>query len=106
MALPLELTTSIVLCGGPPQAILDPETGTQRTTREGLPLYRTEVIVIGHGRPELFGVRTTKEPNGLVVGAPVALTAPTISTFTTRDGTTGVFYEAGAIEPARAAREA
>jgi hypothetical protein len=106
MALPLELTKSIVLCGGPPQAVLDPETGTQRTTREGLPLYRTEVIVIGHGRPELFGVRTTKEPKGLVVGAPVALTAPTISTFTTRDGTTGVFYEAGAIEPARAAREA
>jgi hypothetical protein len=34
------------------------------------------------------------------------VTAFTISTFTTRDGTTGVFYEAGAIEPARATREA
>jgi hypothetical protein len=106
MALPLELTKLIVICGGPPQAIPDPETGKQKTNRDGQLLFRTEVIVVGNGRPELFGVRTTKEPKGLVVGAPIAITAPTISTFTTRDGTTGVFYEAAAIEPARATREA
>ena len=106
MALPLELTKLIVLCGGPPQAVLDPETGKQRANRDGELLFRTEVIVVGNGRPELFGVRTTKEPKGLVVGGAISLTAPTIATFTTRDGTTGVFYEAAAIEPARAAREA
>ncbi len=61
---------------------------------------------MGAGRPEVLGVRTAKEPKGLAVGAPVNVTAFTISTFTTRDGTTGVFYEAGAIEPARATREA
>ena len=61
---------------------------------------------MGAGRPEVLGVRTAKEPKGLAVGTPVNVTAFTISTFTTRDGTTGVFYEAGAIEPARATREA
>ena len=106
MALPLELTKMIVLCGGPPQPVLDQETGKQRANRDGELLFRTEVIVVGNGRPELFGVRTTKEPKGLVVGSPITLSAPTISTFTTRDGTTGVFYEAAAIDPARATKEA
>ena len=106
MALPVDTTKLTVLCGGPPTAVVDRETGEHRTNRDGQSLFRTEVVVVGHGRPEVFGVRTAKEPKGLAVGAPVNVTAFTISTFTTRDGSTGVFYEAAAIEPAQATREA
>jgi hypothetical protein len=103
MALPIDTRNLTVLCGNPPAPVVDRDTGEHRTTRDGLPLFRTELVVMGQGRPEVLGVRTVKDPKGLGIGTPVTVTAFTISTFTTRDGTTGVFYEAGAIEPTRAA---
>lgn len=106
MPLPVDTNALTVLCGTPPAPVVDRDSGEHKTTRDGVPLFRTELVVMGAGRPEVLGVRTAKEPKGLSVGAPVKVTAFTISTFTTRDGTTGVFYEAGAIEPARATREA
>ena len=106
MPLPVDTNILTVLCGGAPAPVVDRETGEHKTNRDGVPLFRTDLVVMGQGRPEVVGVRTAKEPKGLAVGTPVRVTAFTISTFTTRDGTTGVFYEAGAIEPARATREA
>jgi hypothetical protein len=106
MSLPIDTTKLTVLCGNPPAPVVDRDTGEHRTNREGLPLFRTELVVMGQGRPEVLGVRTARDPKGLSVGTPVTVTAFTISTFTTRDGTTGVFYEAAAIEPARATKEA
>jgi len=106
MALPLDTNHLTVLCGNTPAPIVDRDSGEIKTTREGVPLFRTELVVMGQGRPEVLGVRTAREPKGLTIGTPVHVTAFTISTFTTRDGTTGVFYEAGAIEPARAQKDA
>jgi hypothetical protein len=105
MALPVDTNKLTVLCGNTPVPILDRDSGEHRTNQEGLPLFRTEVVVMGQGRPEVLGVRTAREPKGLSIGAPVTVTAFTISTFTTRDGTTGVFYEAGAIEATRPTKE-
>ena len=106
MALPVDTRSLTVLCGNPPAPMLDRDTGEHRRNREGVPLFRTELVVMGQGRPEVLGVRTAREPKGLSIGTPVSVTAFTISTFTTKDGTTGVFYEAGAIEAARATKEA
>ena len=106
MPLPVDTTKLTVLCGAPPLAVTDRETGAHRTNREGELLYRAELIVMGCGRPQVLGVRTAKEPKALVLGAPVNLTALTVSTFTAKDGGTGVFYEADAIEPAKVTREA
>jgi hypothetical protein len=106
MALPLELSRLTVICGGLPEPMMEQGTDKQRTTRDGEPMFRTQIVVLGSGRPEVFGVRTTKEPKGLAIGAPVHITGCTISTFTTKDGTTGVFYDAGAVEAARATKEA
>jgi hypothetical protein len=106
MALPLDTSKMTVLCGNSPVPIVDRDSGEIKTTRDGVPLFRTELVLMGAGRPEVLGVRTAKEPKGLGIGMPVTVHAFTISTFTTRDGTTGVFYEAAAIEPARATKEA
>jgi hypothetical protein len=103
MALPLDVSKVTVLCGGPPQPVLDRETGEHRSDRDGHLLYRTDVVVVGTGRPEVFGVRTPKEPKALALGAAVNVTGLTVSTFPTRDGGTGVFYEAASIEATRAA---
>ena len=105
MPLPVDTTKLTVFSGGPPSPVVDRETGEHRTNREGQALFRTDVVAMGVGRPEVFGVRTAKEPKGVAVGTPLNVTALTVSTFTTRDGGTGVFYEAAAIEPAKAARE-
>ena len=106
MALPVDTTKITVICGGPPQPVVDRVTGEHRTNREGQALFRTEVIVLGAGRPEVLGVRTATPPKALAVGAPLAVSGLTVSTFTAKDGGTGVFYEASVIEPAKAAREA
>jgi hypothetical protein len=67
---PLPVDTSIltVLCGGAPGPVVDRETGEHKTNRDGIPLFRTDLVVMGQGRPEVVGVRTAKEPKGLVVG--------------------------------------
>lgn len=103
MALPLDVSKLTVFCGGEAQPVVDRATGEHRSDRDGHLLYRTDVIVVGAGRPEILGVRTPKEPKGLVLGAPVSTPGLTVSTFTTRDGTTGVFYEAQAVEAVKAA---
>ena len=105
MALPVDTSKIIVLCGGPPQPVVDRVTGEHRTNREGQALFRTEVIVLGSGRPEVFGVRTTTPPKALPIGASLAVSDLTISTFTAKDGGTGVFYEATAIDLAKNVRE-
>ena len=105
MPLPVDTTKLTVLCGGPPSPVLDRETGEHRTNREGQALFRTDVVALGLGRPEVFGVRTPKEPKGIAVGTTLNVTALTVSTFTTRDGGTGVFYEATALEAAKGTRE-
>jgi hypothetical protein len=106
MPLPVDTSKLTVLCGAPPIAVTDRETGAHRTNQQGEFLYRAELIVMGCGRPQIVGVRTAKEPKAVTVGTPVSLTAFTVSTFTAKDGGTGVFYEADAIEPAKATREA
>ena len=106
MPLPVDTSKLTVLCGAPPAAMLDRDTGAPRTNPEGEPLFRADVIVMGCGRPLVLSVRTAKEPKALAVGTPVHLSALTVSTFTARDGSTGVFYEADAIEAAKATREA
>jgi hypothetical protein len=105
MALPVDTNKITVLCGTAPQPVVDRVTGEHRTNREGQALFRTEVIVLGTGRPEVFGVRTATPPKPLVVGAPLVVSDLTVSTFTAKDGGTGVFYEATSIEPAKNARE-
>jgi hypothetical protein len=105
MALPVDSNKLLLLCGAPPEAVLDYESGAQKKNRDGEPLYRTEVIVMGFGRPQVVGVRTPREPKGLVTGAPVAIPGFSMSPFTTRDGGTGVLYEASSVEPAKATRE-
>ena len=106
MALPVDTNKIIVLCGGPPQPVVDRVTGEHRTNREGQALFRTEVIVLGSGRPEVLGVRTATPPRALAVGAPLAVSGLTVSTFTTKDGGMGVFYEAASIEQGKAQKEA
>jgi hypothetical protein len=106
MALPVDTSKLTILCGAPPEAMLDRETGAHRTNQQGETLFRAELIVMGCGRPLVLSVRTAKEPKALAIGTPVALSAFTVSTFTAKDGGTGVFYEADAIEGAKGIREA
>jgi hypothetical protein len=106
MPLPVDTTRLTVLCGAPPIPVVDRESGEHRTNRDGLPLFRTDVVVLGSGRPEVLSVRTPKEPKGLAIGTPLNVSGFTISTFNARDGGMGVFYEAAAIEPARATKDA
>jgi hypothetical protein len=106
MALPVDTSKVTVLCGAPPQPLLDRETGQQRTSPSGDPMFRTDLIVLGSGRPEVIGVRTATTPKVPGLGLPLAVTGLTISTFTTKDGNTGVFYDAATIEPAKGTREA
>ena len=74
MPLPVDTTKLTILCGAPPLAVVERETGAHRTNREGQSLFRAEVIVMGCGRPQVLGVRTAKEPKALGLGAPVNLT--------------------------------
>ena len=104
MALPVDTTKLTVLCGGLPTAVLDRETGEQRKNAKGEALFRTELVVMGVGRPQVLSVRTTSEPKGIATGAPVSVPELSVTTFTARDGGTGVLFEASAIEPSKAAR--
>lgn len=106
MALPVDTTKLTVLCGGPPAAVLDRETGQHRKNAKGEALYRTDVVVMGLGRPQVLSVRTTSEPKGLATGVPLALAELSVTTFTARDGGTGVLFEATGIEPSKAPRVA
>ena len=106
MSLPVDTSKVTVLCGGPTLPVLDRATGEHRTNREGEALFRTEVVVLGVGRPEVLGVRTATPPKALAIGSLLAVSGLTVSTFTAKDGGTGVFYEATAIEPAKGMREA
>lgn len=105
MALPVDASKLLLLCGAPPEAVLDYESGEHKKNREGEALYRTEIIVMGFGRPQVVAVRTPKEPKGLVTGAPVAIPGFAVSTFSGRDGGTGVLYEAASVEAVKATRE-
>lgn len=102
MSLPVDTTKLTVLCGGPPGPVLDRETGEHRKNLNGELLYRTDVVVMGSGRPQVLGVRTPNEPKGLALGAPVSVPELTFTTFTTKDGGTGVFFEASGVEPPKA----
>ena len=106
MALPIDTTILTVLCGAPPTPVVDRDTGEHRTNRDGEALYRTELVVLGGGRAQIVGVRTAKEPKGLGAGTAVQVAGLTVSTFTTKDGGTGVFYEASALEALAAAPSA
>ena len=106
MALPVDTSKLLLLCGAPPEAVVDYESGEHKKNRDGEALYRTEVIVMGFGRPQVVGVRTPREPKGLSVGNPVNIPGFSISPFTTRDGGTGILYEASSVEPARTTRDA
>jgi hypothetical protein len=46
-----------------------------------------------------------KLPKPLSVGAQLNVTGFTVSTFTAKDGGTGVFYEADTVEPAKIVKE-
>ena len=70
MSLPVDTAKLTVLCGGPPTPVVDRVTGEHRTNREGEALFRTEVVVMGVGRPEVFGVRTTTGAEGARRWAP------------------------------------
>jgi hypothetical protein len=104
MALPVDTTKLTILCGGLPGPVLDRETGQQRKNAKGEALFRTDVVVMGVGRPQVLSVRTTSEPKGLATGAPVSVPELSVTTFTARDGGTGVLFEASVVEPAKAAR--
>jgi hypothetical protein len=105
MALPVDSSKLLLLCGAPPEALLDYESGEHKKNRDGEALYRTEVIVMGFGRPQVVGVRTPREPKALVVGAPVTIPGFSVAPFTTRDGGSGVLYEATAIEQAKGTKD-
>lgn len=105
MALPVDTTKLSIICGAPPEALRDYQSGELRKNREGEQLFRTEIVVMGFGRPQVCAVRTAKEPKGLALGAPVTVSAFSVSSFQSSDGGTGVYYEAERIEPARATRE-
>ena len=106
MSLPVDTSKVTVLCGGPTLPVIDRATGEHRTNREGQALFRTDIIVIGSGRPEVLGIRTATLPKPLSVGGQLNVTGFTVSTFTAKDGGTGVFYEADTVELAKTAREA
>ena len=104
MALPVDTSKLTVLCGSPPTPVLDRDTGEHRKDLAGVALFRTDLVVMGSGRPQVLGVRTAGEPKGLSVGVAVSTAELTVTTFTARDGGTGVFFEASSIEPSKAAR--
>ena len=104
MALPVDTTKLMLLCGAPPEAMLD-QSGEHRKNRAGEELYRTEVVVMGFGRPQLCSIRTAKEPKGLVVGSAVVAPGFSVSSFQAKEGGTGILYEAQSVEPAKAQRE-
>jgi hypothetical protein len=101
MSLPIDTSKLTVLCGAPPVVVLDQD-GKPKANSEGQPLFRTDIITMGLGRPQVFGVRTPGEPKALTVGGPVNVSALSISTFITRDGGTGVFYDAESIVSTKA----
>ena len=106
MSLPVDTSKVTVLCGGPTLPVIDRVTGEHRHSREGQPLFRTDIIVLGSGRPEVLGIRTATLAKPLSVGSQLNVTGFTVSTFTAKDGGTGVFYEADNVEPAKITREA
>ena len=88
------------LAGSPPEALVDYETKQPKLDREGRQVYRVQLIARGAERSEVFFVKTSNEPKGVLVHEPVKVTALAIQVWT-RDGATGVSFVADRVEPAR-----
>src|SRR5579863_2616856 len=101
MELPIDITKLTFIVGGPPEPVLDFDTGAQRKSPDGAPLFQVDMMVTGRGRPEVVRVRTAKEPKGLAQGAVVTPAGLVIIPWS-RNGKNGVSYNAASVEAARA----
>ncbi len=107
MGLPVDTTKAIVICGGAVEALVDRDTGERRTDRDGAPMWRVWLVLLGDDEPTAMRVKTAKEPKGIVKGQPVHVTDLVASSWTTPDGKDIDLYNATSIEPAsRLAKDA
>jgi hypothetical protein len=98
MKLKLETAGTTLLVAKEPEALLDPATGAQRTTKEGLPLYGVQLVWMTAGGAEVLHVKVAGKPTVIATGTTVKVVGLTASPWAMGERS-GVSFTADRIEP-------
>jgi hypothetical protein len=105
MGVPIDTDRPTIICGQTPEVLVDRRTGERRTDREGRPLWRVWLVLLGEDEPKTMNVRTPVEPKGLVKGQPVRVAGLVASSWTNPEGRVQELFDASSIEPMRAQKD-
>jgi hypothetical protein len=108
MSLPIDTSRVKFLTGDDVKPQIVYETGAQKTTRDGQPIFQVPIVAFpAGGVAEILKVKVLGEPKGLQLHAPVRVVGLEVRPWTARDGSgAGLAYWASAIEPETAAAAA
>ena len=101
MSLPIDTSKVRFLTGDDVKPQIVYETGEQKTTRDGQPIYLVPVVAFpAGGAAEILPVKVLGQPKGLQPHSPVRVVGLEVRPWTMRDKTgAGLAYWAAAIEP-------
>jgi len=99
MGVPIDTERPILICGQNPEVLLDAKTRERKVDRDGRPLWRVWLVLLGDDEPKTMNVRTPVEPKGLVKGQAVRVAGLRANTWTTPDGRMQELFDASSVEP-------
>lgn len=73
MRLPID-TGSVTLVAGKVEAVIDFETKRPKADANGEPIYAIDLVALGCEGAQIWPVKVSGEPKGVVVGQPVRVT--------------------------------
>lgn len=101
MSLPIDTSKVKFLTGDDVKPQIVYETGAQKTTRDGQPIFQVPIVAFpAGGAAEILKVKTLGEPKGLALHAPVRVIGLEVRPWTMSDKSgAGLTYWATSIEP-------
>jgi hypothetical protein len=98
MKLKLETNGTTLLVAKEPEAVMDPATGAQKTTKEGQPLYGVQLVWMTDGGAEVLQVKVAGKPTGITAGNTVKVVGLSASPWAIGERS-GISFTADRIEP-------
>ncbi len=104
MRLPID-TTAVTLVAGKVEPVMDFETKRPKADQNGEPIYAVDLVALGPEGPQIWPVKVSGEPKGVVVGQPVRV-ADLVAVPWSMEDRHGISFRAGTVGPATAPQQA